>query len=51
MDVEWLNQAGSSEQMLVELFERGEFTKFLELSGMALQSWLVAYYRYNCHLN
>ena len=51
MDVEWLNQAGSSEQMLVELFERGEFTKFLELSGMALQSWLIAYYRYNCHLN
>ncbi len=51
MDVEWLNQAGSSEQMLIELFERGEFTKFLELSGMALQSWLIAYYRYNCHLN
>lgn len=51
MDVEWLNQAGSSEQMLVELFERGEFTKFLELSGMELQSWRIAYCRYNCHLN
>lgn len=51
MDVERWNQADSSGQMLVELFERGEFAKFLERSGTDPQSWRVAYYQYDCYLN